>query len=722
MRAWLSDVLLQIVRVLYDGGLFILVGFAIAGVIHVLLDPDRVVRRLGGRNLRSAVIAALFGAPLPLCSCGVLPTALALRRKGASREATLSFLITTPETGVDSIAVTWAFFGPVMAVIRPLVAIATGIAAAVVSLRRPATESDEEPVDPAAPDPTPCGDGCGEGGSVAAADGCAEPHAPPPASEADSRWRRAARYAFVELFDDLGFWLVFAIVLTGLLSALLPAQSFAWLAPGSLLSMLVMVAVGVPLYVCASASTPLAALFVSKGASAGAALVFLLVGPATNAATIGAISRLLGRSFLRIYLGAIIGVALVAGLALDLLAPGLGREVMLGGSRDGALTSLAKAAGGLVLAILLVASLRRTGLRPGLRELAGNARSSLGWLASLRLGPFLESRLVQGALLLWLLAQFVPGLTAVAPGHVALHQRFGRLLGAPLAPGLAYAWPIADSITPVRVDEVRAATVGYRVVAGSLARTPVLEESIVVTGDENVIDLRTEVQYRVADAARVRLGIEDAEAMLARFARARLVEAMAGRAIDRIYTDARREVEAALLAGVRADTESVGLGLAVLAVRLLDVHAPTAVHDAFRDVASAHEDRITTQHRAREYAVGVVALARGEAERSIAEAQAQAATRVAAAAGAAAAFRALAGEHRRAPEALEQRLQIESAERVLPGVRKIVRPTRGPNPGLELWARDAATPFPPPSSNDDREAGASQTPAAGARPPGRSGS
>ena len=131
----LGSVFDHLVWVLYDGALFILIGFALTGVIHVLLDPARIVRHLGDRSLRSAGLAALLGAPIPLCSCGVLPTAVALRRKGASREATLSFLITTPETGIDSIAMTLAYFGPLVTAARLVAAVASGLVAAALSLR-----------------------------------------------------------------------------------------------------------------------------------------------------------------------------------------------------------------------------------------------------------------------------------------------------------------------------------------------------------------------------------------------------------------------------------------------------------------------------------------------------------------------------------------------------------------------------------------------------------
>ncbi len=615
---------------------------------------------------------------------------MALRKKGASREATLSFLITTPETGVDSIAVTYAFFGPVLAVVRPVVAVVTGLVAAAISLRSPGTGQEPEP-GPAAAACDDCGDDAP--GEVASPAGGSGSVSPSPAA----RLRVAARYAFVDLFDDLGFWLAFAFLLAGVLSTLLPGDFFARLLPGTIVPMLAMVAVGVPLYVCASASTPLAALFVAKGASVGAALVFLLVGPATNAATIGAVSRVLGRPFLRIYLGTIIGVAIAAGLAVDLLLPDLAQQVRFGSGGDGAAFGLLKTAGALVLVALLAASLRRTGLRPGLGELRDNAVATIGWLRGLRLRPILASRVTQVLLALWVASIVLSGLVSVPPGAVALQQRFGRLLGAPHPPGAVLALPGVDRVELVRTDEIRTQPIGYRTVGRALGRSPLVDESMYVTGDENVIDLHAEAQWRVSDPVAFRLGVEKPDALLAAVVRARLVEAMAGSSIDAVYTDARAEVETKLVEAVRHDVAGLGLGIEVVGLRLLDVHAPATVHDAFRDVASAHEDRLTTIHRAHEYEVGEVTVARGHAARAVAQAEGQAAARVAGARGAASAFEALAGEHRRAPAALEDRLFLETAERALTGARKIIRPAPGTGPATEIWLREGDSPvvFPP---------------------------
>jgi membrane protease subunit HflK len=309
----------------------------------------------------------------------------------------------------------------------------------------------------------------------------------------------------------------------------------------------------------------------------------------------------------------------------------------------------------------------------------------------------IASRPAQAIALVWLLAVLAGGFWRVPVGERAIVQRFGALAGAPREPGLAFALPLVDRIELVRVDEVRQRPIGYRTARGTLVRAPLVEEALYVTADENVIDLHAEAQYRISDPVRHRLGVETPAEMLSALVRARLVEAMARRPIDFVYTNDRAEVEGWLLEHVRGDVDRNTLGIDVLAVRLLDVHAPAAVHDAFRDVASAHEDRLRTIHEANEYAAGVIAVARGEAARLVAEAEGQASERLAQATGAASAFKALAAEHKRAPRLTDDRLYLEAAERILPGARKVIRPTAGMAKGYELWLRGDGAPivFPP---------------------------
>jgi len=231
--------------------------------------------------------------------------------------------------------------------------------------------------------------------------------------------------------------------------------------------------------------------------------------------------------------------------------------------------------------------------------------------------------------------------------------------------------------------------------------------------------VHAEAQYRVADPVRFVLGAETPAEVLGALVRARLLEAMASRPIDLVYTNDRAEVEGWLLQHVRRDVERSALGIDVLAVRLLDVHAPASVHDAFRDVASAHEDRLTTIHEANEYAAGVVAVARGEAARVVAEAEGEASERLARAVGAGSAFKALAAEHGRSPRLTDDRLSLETAERALSGARKIIRPAGGAAKAYELWLRRdvGATGYSPPALAPP----ASAVPSPPAVPPWREG-
>jgi len=295
------------------------------------------------------------------------------------------------------------------------------------------------------------------------------------------------------------------------------------------------------------------------------------------------------------------------------------------------------------------------------------------------------------------LAILVGGFYRVGIGERAILQRLGRVDGQPREPGLEFAMPLIDRIDLVRVDEVRERPVGYRTTGSALTRNPVPEEAFYLTADENVIDLHAEVQYRIADPVLYRLGVAAPDELVAASVRARLVEAMAARPIDLVYTNDRVDVETWLIGRVRADAENMGLGVQIIGVRLLDVHAPGAVHDAFRDVASAHEDRLKTIHQANEYAAGVVAVARGEAERIVSQAEAESAERLALASGNAKAFAELAAEHKRAPGLTETRLYLEAAERVLPGARKLIRTGGRASKGYELWLRESGAPivFPP---------------------------
>jgi len=273
---------------------YLLFGFLMAGVLSVLVPPSIVERHLGGRGIWPVVKASAFGVPLPLCSCGVIPVSASLRRHGASRGATTAFLLSTPQTGVDSIMVTLSLLGPVFAIFRPLAALATGVfgGSLVTLLGR-----NGEATDPA---PAGCEEAC------CAGDG------------SQSKLAGIFSYGFVALPRDIGKALLLGLVLAGLIAAAVPKDVAGAVGTG-ILGMLVMMVVGVPLYVCATASVPIAAALVAKGVSPGAALVFLMTGPATNAATIMIVWKVMGRRTAGVYLGAVAFSALACGILLDFI-------------------------------------------------------------------------------------------------------------------------------------------------------------------------------------------------------------------------------------------------------------------------------------------------------------------------------------------------------------------------------------------------------------------
>jgi len=272
---------------------YLLFGFLFAGVLSVMISPSAVERHLGGKGVWPVVKAAAFGVPLPLCSCGVIPVAASLRRHGASRPATTSFLLSTPQTGVDSIMVTYSLLGPVFAVFRPVAALVSGLLGGAAV----AAWSDHQ--GNGATDAVECQDACcsGDGkGNV---------------------FSRILTYGLVTLPRDIGKSLLIGLAIAGVITAAVPDDYFAGMLGGGIVTMLVMMLLGIPVYVCATASVPVAAALVAKGVSPGAALVFLMTGPATNAAAVTTLWQVMGRRTGLIYLGAVAATALASGLVLD---------------------------------------------------------------------------------------------------------------------------------------------------------------------------------------------------------------------------------------------------------------------------------------------------------------------------------------------------------------------------------------------------------------------
>ena len=288
---------------------YMLFGFFIAGLMYVFIKPEKVARYFGGRGARPVVLSALAGIPIPLCSCGVIPAAAGLKKQGASRGATLSFLISTPETGMDSIPITYALIDPLTTVVRPIAAFFTAVVAGLSeNLLGPRADAQKETamVVPAAPSSSP--------GFASGPETGSNPDQP-----LGSRVKDGLQYAFGELLGDIGPWFIFGILLAGFIIALVPDDLIGGYLGNPLLAMAAMLVAGIPMYVCATSSTPIAAALIMKGLNPGAALVFLLAGPATNVATLSMVSGMLGKRSVAIYLAAIVVCSFAMGLLVDFL-------------------------------------------------------------------------------------------------------------------------------------------------------------------------------------------------------------------------------------------------------------------------------------------------------------------------------------------------------------------------------------------------------------------
>jgi len=288
MIDFVRQFILESWHILTDAAPYVIFGFFAAGLVRALMPEDAVAKHLGGRSTSSVIKAALFGIPLPLCSCGVIPAAIDLRKQGAGRGASAAFLVSTPESGVDSIAITWALLDPVMTIVRPIAAFITGAVTGILINRLP----EEKTAETGVVSDCGCKDAC-----------CESSHSIRPSFA--QRVISGVRYAFGELLQDIGSWLLLGVLIAGLVTTLVPDGFFELLFENQAISLVLMLLVGIPLYMCASASTPIAAALVLKGLSPGAALVFLLAGPATNAATLTVVTRFWGRRATMVYLAVI---------------------------------------------------------------------------------------------------------------------------------------------------------------------------------------------------------------------------------------------------------------------------------------------------------------------------------------------------------------------------------------------------------------------------------
>ena len=314
---------------------YLLLGFFIAGLLRTFVPRTIYSRHLAPRNMKSVVKAAAIGVPLPLCSCGVIPTAVGLRKEGASHGACASFLIATPQTGVDSIAATYSLMGLPFAIVRPIAALFTAMFGGwlVNKYAREDEALSEEAVKSGEHDHCDCGhehhshdEHCDCGHEHHSHDehcGCGHEHGSHD-EQPTTFWQKlggALDYAFVDMMQDVGKWLIIGLLIAALITVAVPNEWLAALHEYKLLNMLIVLAVAIPMYICATGSIPIAVSLMAKGLTPGAALVLLMAGPAVNTASMLVIGKVFGRRTLWLYIAAIVIGAILFGLGIDYLLP-----------------------------------------------------------------------------------------------------------------------------------------------------------------------------------------------------------------------------------------------------------------------------------------------------------------------------------------------------------------------------------------------------------------
>jgi uncharacterized membrane protein YraQ (UPF0718 family)/regulator of protease activity HflC (stomatin/prohibitin superfamily) len=654
--------------ILVESGPYLLAGFFIAGLLKVLIPERWIYRYLGQDNMRSVFLASLFGVPIPLCSCSVIPTAISLRSSGASKGATTSFLISTPETGVDSIGVTYALMDPIMTIVRPLSALLTAFFSGTMVngiVKRGWDDQAEPEVEKSS-----C---CAQKESEHEHDG---------QTGTDSNWpkpvqvvQKAARYAFGPLMADLTPWFIIGILLSGLIALVVPDNFFGDTLPNGWLSMVAMLFIGTPLYICATASTPVAAVLIAKGLDPGAALVLLLAGPATNLATIAVVRGFLGRRVLMAYLGSIAACSLAFGVGLNFLYDWLKTSpvtnvTMAEGEHMSSFAQLT----GLVLLILLAYHAHKLGL---LASWGGKLQNFLA-----RFGLKFGGRSARLLLLITALAAYAStSWTALRPGQTGFLLSFGKLERTITEPGIIWHAPFPFAqVEAVDQQQLRATRVGAGFDDATLSidamwsKRELEAASEVLTRDGYLLKCAYSVHYRVADAEEYYFQVDDPAALVLAQAEASLRAAFIHRPSDELLISKRTEVQDEVRDHMQAALTELRCGVALSAVLLGEVHASSdpGVHYAFRDVASSLEDKQRYVRQAEEYRVRRQAAARANAAVLEESAQAQAHAALQLAEGDAQAFLALRAALAQNPEANHLRLQLETLEKLLGGKRLVL--------------------------------------------------
>ena len=726
----------------------LLLGLFLSGLIHVFISREAILRWLKHDSLKSVSTSAALGVPVPLCSCSVVPVVAEMRRKGASRSSCMSFLITAPETGADSILVTNAFFGWIAAVVRPIISFVTAVVAGVFSIGlirgddpkagtgdhdhdhdhdhghdhdHDHDHGEHKPLLPGSDDcyvsPSEMKRMSGrwaqnlylaasrlKSASWLKPDFYHDPSfsgaqpgraSTPPADEPSDREglsfrkvvRHIFRYGFVEIADDILFALLVGVALGGVLYLAIPGDLMAseyarWL------SYPIMVVVGVPLYICASASTPIAAALVAKGFSPGAALIFLMTGPATNTGTIAIIMSQFGVRFASVYVSSVIAVTVVLGILVDilLLATGLGITVNLAPSESTTIQFL-QWGSAFALFALVVWRFRAGALKSGYEDLLMNIRPvSSRWRSTW--ARMTRNRSFRGVLtpntpmglIVWVLAIgmfLATGFTTIPPDSVGYGRLAGRVVWKDLQPGLHYLAPRPL----VRVDKWP-----VRQVRSIMGDTP----HEYVAGDLNLLSVTVNAQYRVKDPYTYHYRTNNPQEIIERFVRDHVRAFIGARDLEQLLTSHRTALEheiGALLLDPGEDGSPALESIDLVKVNLLNIVPTVETVSAFRDVSSAQEDMERIVVNAQRFMAQLVPQAHGNAEYEVRQAEGAAYGRVETSRAEAEAIITVASAVGTAPEVLENMLWREKLETALSGNAKIIVPSQDSLEKVALWKK-----------------------------------
>ena len=740
----------------------LMLGLFLSGLIHVFISREAILRWLREDSLKSVSTSAAVGVPVPLCSCSVVPVVAEMRNKGASRSSCMSFLITAPETGADSILVTNAFFGFIAAIVRPIISFITAVVAGIFCIGLIRDDSDaararehdhddhehdhdhdhdhghshdhghdhdhghghshghdhnhgHEPLVPGSDDcyvsPSQLKalfyswlKGLTEAvsrhklGSWVKPDFYRDmvPAEDKQTSEDDSSKyehnldfkeivRHIFRYGFVEIADDILFALLVGVALGGVLYLVIPSDLMSneyarWL------SYPVMVLVGVPLYICASASTPIAAALVAKGFSPGAALIFLMTGPATNTGTIAIIVSQFGARFATIYVSSVIAVTVALGIVVDIVLLAIGVTVPLYlGSSESTTIQLIQWGSAFALIALIIWRFRAGAFKSGYEDLLLNFRpvsepckAFWGRVTHNRsfVGIISPSTPLGKTFYGLLIALFLSsGFTVIPPGHVGYGRLFGAVYWRDLQPGLYYLAPRPF----VQVDKWPVKEVKY------ITNSNPYE---LISGDLNLLALTINAQYRVKDPYIYHYQIQNPQQIIGDAIRDHLREFISARNLDHLLSFHRATLEQHvrdLFAGAVEEPRPVFESIELIDVNLVRINPVAETMSAFREVSSSKEDRERIIINAQRFLTALVPRAHGNAIYEVAQANGEAFRKVTTSAAEADAIKVVAAAVQHSPNVLQTMLWREKLETALSGNAKIIVPNKRSLEKVALW-------------------------------------